>query len=280
MYIHQKLGGNFRCPHCPDKVYKFKSGLKSHLRSHSEDDSPDYTYSCRICQYGTFFKMTYEHHFVDVHQGENPYKCVYCEATFVTEMSRQEHVQMYHPEMDSSSSVFNCTMCSRVYYSQNQYENHMRKSHKIGNFECPTCTQTFTSASGLKSHVENIHKLQPGEKSKFQCEKCSKMLSSKSALHKHMLIHSQENPFVCKEPGCTYATKTRYKLLMHDKRIHKGEVEKPFFCETCLKRFPSTQKLREHTRIHTGERPFKCHVCEYTCALRGNLKKHMKVHEK
>ncbi len=147
-YIHQKIGlGNFRCPHCPDKVYRFKSGLKNHLdKSHSEAGRQlDYTYLCRICPFKTFFKVTYEHHFVDVHRGENPYKCVSCEATFLSEMSRQEHVQMYHPEMEGSSIVFKCSMCSRVYYSQKQYENHVRKSHKLGNFECRTCNKTFTT---------------------------------------------------------------------------------------------------------------------------------------
>lgn len=52
--------------------------------------------------------------------------------------------------------------------------------------------------------------------------------------------------------------------------------ERDYECETCGKKFFERQDLRHHERIHTGVKPHKCPYCPYTCAIRGNLNKHLK----
>ena len=33
---------------------------------------------------------------------------------------------------------------------------------------------------------------------------------------------------------------------------------RPYQCDLCPKRFPSSGAMKKHRRIHTGERPYEC----------------------
>lgn len=48
----------------------------------------------------------------------------------------------------------------------------------------------------------------------------------------------------------------------------------------CSKQFIKAWNFLDHARMHLGEKPFSCSVCNTRFTQKGNLKKHMKKHQK
>ena len=50
---------------------------------------------------------------------------------------------------------------------------------------------------------------------------------------------------------------------------------KDLSCDVCFKKLSSNDALRNHKRLHTGEKPFNCNHCEEAFVRKPQLVRHM-----
>lgn len=80
-------------------------------------------------------------------------------------------------------------------------------------------------------------------------------------------------PFLCF--ACPKQFRRATDLKEH-LRVHTGE--RPFGCTVCGKRFTQSSALATHRRLHTGEKPFECAVCYRRFNNSSNFAKHRRLH--
>ncbi|CAL4122994.1 unnamed protein product [Meganyctiphanes norvegica] len=77
----------------------------------------------------------------------------------------------------------------------------------------------------------------------------------------------------CQECGKTFSCNANLRDHM---RLHTGE--RPFICGECGMSFAQRSNWRLHKRVHTGERPYMCGICGKTFSRSSHLPGHMRVH--
>ncbi|XP_016114772.1 oocyte zinc finger protein XlCOF2-like isoform X2 [Sinocyclocheilus grahami] len=60
--------------------------------------------------------------------------------------------------------------------------------------------------------------------------------------------------------------------------VQKTKPPSYLTCHECGKCFTLKGNLKKHMKIHTGEKPFTCQHCGKSFSQKGNLKLHMRVH--
>ncbi|XP_075696128.1 uncharacterized protein LOC142662102 [Rhinoderma darwinii] len=87
------------------------------------------------------------------------------------------------------------------------------------------------------------------------------------------IFEMETKPYIC------FVCAKRFKRatdLKEHLRVHTGE--RPFVCQVCGKGFTQSSALSSHQRIHTGEKPFQCDVCYKRFNNSSNFSKHKRVH--
>ncbi|KAM6952338.1 uncharacterized protein PEZ65_011451 [Lycodopsis pacificus] len=167
-------------------------------------------------------------------------------------------------------------------------ENETVKGHSEKRYSCKFCKKEFDTMFGRSVHVRS-HKKCKGCKKEFPFPSalryhkpfCSKL---KKLLEKKAQSTNPPKPESCDEETPTASSKKQVinekesRPSSHDhsaSSLPKDESPKKHCCVHCNKVFGSSARLKEHVRVHTGERPYVCSGCPKKFRVNQSLKKHM-----
>ena len=68
------------------------------------------------------------------------------------------------------------------------------------------------------------------------------------------------------------------KVFAPIENISSSDRPRRFSCSTCGKCFLHKHHLKEHVRVHTGEKPHQCQVCQKTFRSSGSFSMHNRTH--
>merc|ERR1712131_570734 len=90
---------------------------------------------------------------------------------------------------------------------------------------------------------------------------------------------NEDGKFKCPYPSCNFASKHRYNLINHIRSIHTDE--KPYSCDYCEKKFPTSSHRSHHMKSHmrrATEKQFSCQYCDKKFHFRQACNQHTLTH--
>ncbi|CAH0549823.1 unnamed protein product [Brassicogethes aeneus] len=138
--------------------------------------------------------------------------------------------------------------------------------------------------SGTDSEVANKEEKEIGKNSDprcaYECKQCSVIFFKKELLESHSLkcltpvvVVDKEKMFKCYI--CEKKFQTKKGLLNHKKFIHNKEKQEQFKCEKCEYQSLREGNLKVHLKIHDRSRYLKCKFCPYLTAALKTLNAHI-----
>ncbi|XP_010899255.2 zinc finger E-box-binding homeobox 2-like isoform X1 [Esox lucius] len=109
---------------------------------------------------------------------------------------------------------------------------------------CPYCQRSYHHSASLREHVKFCHK-RDGEHMVYTA-------SFREQMEQHMALHSQLHPV-----------------------SEHGMESRKFKCLQCGKAFKYKHHLKEHLRIHSGEKPYECSNCKKRFSHSGSYSSHL-----
>ncbi|XP_064645289.1 uncharacterized protein LOC135498776 [Lineus longissimus] len=168
-----------------------------------------------------------------------------------------------------------CDECGKDCKSKKRLRTHKLIHQKMVQL-CQYCGKGFVS-KGKRLEHERIH---TGEKP-FKCTACIKEFRNRASWRKHirnehtLMADGTEPSYSCNQ--CHKSYKRKDVLTQHVRHVHSPYSDRPHKCQLCPKAFWTTTKIRNHMRMHTGEKNFVCEQCEHRYATPQGLKAHMKT---
>lgn len=173
----------------------------------------------------------------------------------VVETLEEEEFKTLERIADTGSRI-QCPHCSESFSKKFNFVNHLKIHRPVNpDFYCYECKKQFRTEDGIRVHRASDHGRIRGP---LTCPVCKKIYSDRVGLKNHLLIHHQENRFLCGHCGAFFTNNRAFKS---HSLIHTDI--KPYLCSypDCGKRFRCSSKQKIHERVHTGEKLYECPFC-------------------
>ena len=199
---------------------------------------------------------------------------------------------------------FKCKMCSYQSKWEGNVRAHEKRQHYIKH------PKTAAKKRQKPRVIGNVFSQVDSKGNQFQCTECDYKTNNRRLLISHRKVHSDQRPFPCTFPGCSYRTKSSHWARAHERKVHKGWVRPASLTASSGKSLPAVEPvvaaaiapqtlpdvsgykyndkapcpncglrvlarfLHRHMIIHTVLKPYGCSNCSYRSRWPGDVKKH------
>ncbi|KAG7482673.1 zinc finger protein 408-like isoform X1 [Solea senegalensis] len=194
-----------------------------------------------------------------------------------------DSLKSLHPEAKATALTwqsetrerrYRCSSCGKKFYQLGHLKKHQFSHTEEKPFTCQECGKNYTSAESFRAHQMSHRGERP-----FACPQCEKSYGLKRDLKEHMVLHTGEKPYTCEHCGKAFARRPSLRIhrLLHCSRMVYTQPPK-VQCTMCPKQLANFSSLRNHMKLHTGEKPHICQHCGKCFSHKGNLECHLRVH--
>ncbi|XP_062420166.1 zinc finger E-box-binding homeobox 2-like [Pungitius pungitius] len=118
---------------------------------------------------------------------------------------------------------------------------------------CPFCHGLYQRGASLRDHIKHCQEREGGH---MVCPLCGYTATLRAQMERHLAFHNQ----------------------VQDKSVislDQGIETRKFKCLQCGKAFKYKHHLKEHLRIHSGEKPYECSNCKKRFSHSGSYSSHL-----
>ena len=132
------------CDICGKTFSRFHS-LKRHMKKHDKNAKANFTCSFEGCDKSFEKQQHYQFH-MNIHTGQEPYKCQSCGSTF-----RSKYVRNSHYKVCAGLAMLRCDICQKTFNARSSLYSHKESKHPGQNYTC-RCGASFIYLEKLQKH--------------------------------------------------------------------------------------------------------------------------------
>ncbi|XP_058819932.1 zinc finger protein 260-like [Topomyia yanbarensis] len=185
------------------------------------------------------------------------FRCCLCSGIFYSQEDHQEHIELAHgivfPEVSNVQNQPVCFICLQAYASSEDLEVHQGKS-LIELFQCNNCDDIYDTVDNVAQHYEQTHLASNDNENSFgSLEK----LTEKPPLRKNISKMKASERYCC-VTHCHECFPDEQHLISHAQKKHE-------------------LKLKYNQEKNSSGKPYVCLVCFRSFGTMKNLKVHQFV---